>query len=97
MHSYKGVDCYSRLCTFVSRGTCGDFFFFFFFICFLFLFVFCVFFNFFFFVFLVFFFFFFLAEAQDCVRVAHSSLSAMASDCVRNSYFAAFSFTIRHY
>ena len=43
-------------------------------------------------------FFFFLAEeAQDCVRVAHSSLSAMASDCVRNSYFAAFSFTIRHY
>ena len=41
---------------------------------------------------------FFLAEeAQDCVRVAHSSLSAMASDCVRNSYFAAFSFTIRHY
>lgn len=46
----------------------------------------------------IFFFFFFLAEeAQDCVRVAHSSLSAMASDCVRNSYFAAFSFTIRHY
>ena len=43
-------------------------------------------------------FFFFLAEeAKDCVRVALSSISAMAADGLRNSYFAAFSFTIRHY